>query len=98
MIAEGLERETRTLLAQGVFDVNATAAQAIGYKELLGYIDGRETLDQAVDKLKVATRRYAKRQMTWFGGKDYVRWIDVCDGATQKTFEEIVNIASELFF
>ena len=98
MMEQGLERETRELLAKGVFDVNTTAAQAIGYKELLDYLGGRETLVAAQEKLKAATRRYAKRQMTWFGAKDFVHWIDVCDGTRQKTFEEIVNIASELFF
>ncbi len=98
MIAEGLEEETRALLGEGVFEANATAAQAIGYKELLGYIDGMESLTDAVDRLKMATRRYAKRQMTWFGGREYVQWIDVCDAKKEKTFEEIVNIASKLFF
>lgn len=98
MMEQGLEQETRTLLAEGVFEVNATAAQAIGYKELLGYIEGRESLGEAVDRLKMATRRYAKRQMTWFSSKDYVTAVDVCGAQDKKTFEEIVNIASGLFF
>lgn len=93
MIAEGLEAETRKLLSDGVFEKNRTAAQAIGYKELLGYISGEETLKDASDRLKMATRRYAKRQMTWFSAKDYVNWID----ADKKTFEEIVNCAEKLF-
>ena len=93
MISEGLEAETRALLDAGVFEKNRTAAQAIGYKELLGYVSGEETLDVAVDRLKMATRRYAKRQMTWFLAKDYVNWID----ADEKTFEEIVNCAEKLF-
>ena len=98
MMEEGLEKETRELLEEGVFEKNATAAQAIGYKELLAYIKGEETLDTAVDKLKTATRRYAKRQITWFGAKDYVNRIDVDDGTSKKTFEEIVNIAEKYFF
>jgi len=98
MIDEGLEAETRALLAEGVFKENATAAQAIGYKELIGFIEGRETLAEAVEALKAATRRYAKRQITWFSGKQYVNRIDVCDAQNQKTFEEIVNIAEKLFF
>ena len=98
MLEEGLEKETRELLEEGVFDKNATAAQAIGYKELLAYIRGEENLEVAVDRLKIATRRYAKRQITWFGAKDYVSRIDVDDGVSKKTFEEIVNIADKHFF
>ena len=93
MIADGLLEETKALLAEGVFSVNRTAAQAIGYKELLGFIEGRESLESAVEQLKTATRRYAKRQMTWFGAKDYVMPLT----PDRKTFEEIVNNAAELF-
>ena len=98
MMDDGLEAETRALLAEGVFERNATAAQAIGYKELLAYIRGEETLADAVDRLKTATRRYAKRQITWFSAKNYVTGIDVTENCVKKTFEEIVNIASKLFF
>ena len=94
MLSQGLIEETRELLDDGVFEANATAAQAIGYKELLGYMRGEQTLESAVAELKTATRRYAKRQMTWFRAKDYVEWLDA-DG---KTFEEIVNNAEKLFF
>ncbi|MBR3716055.1 MAG: tRNA (adenosine(37)-N6)-dimethylallyltransferase MiaA [Clostridia bacterium] len=94
MIDMGLVEETRELMAQGVFDKNTTAAQAIGYKELFGYLEGRESLREATDTLKTATRRYAKRQMTWFGAKDYITRTDVAG----KTFENIVNIVSEHFF
>ena len=81
MLEAGLLEETRALLSEGVFEKNSTAAQAIGYKELLGYLSGKDTLDEAVDLLKRATRRYAKRQITWFGAKEYVKWIDmVCEG------------------
>ena len=93
MLDEGLLDETRALMSDGVFDKNSTAAQAIGYKELLGFIRGEQTLDEAVVDLKTATRRYAKRQMTWFRAKDYVEWLEA-DG---KTFEEIVNNAEKLF-
>ena len=98
MIDDGLESETRALLGKGVFEKNATAAQAIGYKEILPYIRGEETLSAAVDRLKTATRRYAKRQITWFGAKDYVSHIDVDGEDGKKTFEEIVNIAVKHFF
>ena len=81
----------------GVFSVNRTAAQAIGYKELFGYLEGRETLDIALESLKRSTRRYAKRQITWFSAKDYAIPLAVDDGKEIKSFENIVNNAKKLF-
>lgn len=98
MMEMGLEAETRRLCGVGVFEKNSTAAQAIGYKELLCYIRGEESLDEAVERLKMATRRYAKRQITYFSARDYVTPVDVCGEGGKKTFEEIVNIAESLFF
>lgn len=97
MIKEGLIEETRSLLSDGVFEANKTAAQAIGYKELFLYIEGGESLDLAVEKLKQATRRYAKRQITWFSAKDYVVPIEADGTEGQKTFEKIVNNAKKVF-
>lgn len=98
MIAEGLCEETAELEKEGIFEKNSTAAQAIGYKELLPYVRGSDSLENCVDELKRATRRYAKRQMTWFGGKKYVESLPVMENGRIKTFEEIVNNAKELFF
>ncbi len=91
MLEQGLLAETQRLLDEGVFDHNATAAQAIGYKELLGYLRGECSLDEAADRLKMATRHYAKRQMTWFSAKSYVRWIyaDTEDGS-MRDFDAIL--------
>ncbi len=96
MLSGGLADETRRLMDEGVFEKNATAAQAIGYKEIIPYCMGRATLEEAAEELKRATRRYAKRQLTWFSAKPYVKWIDI-DGDGEKTFEEIVNNAEKLF-
>ncbi len=63
MLKNGLEAEAREALSGGL---GATARQAIGYKELAPYFSGEVTLEQAVEKLKRETRRYAKRQLTWF--------------------------------
>lgn len=52
-----------------------TAKQAIGYKELQPYFDGACTLEQALDKLKMETRRYAKRQLTWFRRNEAIHWL-----------------------
>ena len=101
MLEQGLADETRRLREQGVFDICKTAAQAIGYKELFPYLDGEASLEACVETLKMATRRYAKRQITWFSAKPYVSWI-TCDTLADgipivKNFEDIVNNAKTLF-
>ena len=96
MLARGLVEETRELMQAGVFDANATAAQAIGYKELFGYLAGTETLDAASETLKRATRRYAKRQMTWFSANPAIRWITADRNGTVRPFDEIADEATEI--
>lgn len=96
MLAEGLCEETERLLREGVFEKNSTAAQAIGYKELLGYFAGTQTLEEAVAELKGATHRYAKRQMTWFGAKQYVHWIDMVDSGRVISRDEVLERAQML--
>ena len=93
MLSEGLLEETQRLMTEGVFERNSTAAQAIGYKELLGHLRGEETLTQAVESLKQATRRYAKRQVTWFSAKPYVNWIDATQNGILRPFEDILQDA-----
>ena len=93
MLRQGLCEETQALLEEGVFEVNRTAAQAIGYKELLPYLRGECTRDAAVECLKGATRRYAKRQMTWFRARDYVRWIDAVDEGGVRPLDAILEDA-----
>ena len=66
MMEEGLLDEVSSLRSAGLLREDTTAAQAIGYKELIAYLEGECTLDEAVDLLKLSTRRYAKRQLTWF--------------------------------
>ena len=95
MLEMGLLAETESLMKDGVFEINATAAQAIGYKELLGYLRGENSLDTAVEDLKRATRRYAKRQITWFGAKDYVEWVDAVENGEMRGFDEILQSALE---
>ena len=66
MIAEGLENEVRGLLADGMIPDGSTASQAIGYREMISYIRGEISLDEATELIKKNTRNYAKRQLTWF--------------------------------
>ncbi len=95
MLKQGLVEETERLWRAGVFETNATAAGAMGYKEILPYLRGDITLAEATADLKTATRRYAKRQMTWFYAKPYVTWIDADPEGGRRTFEEIVNICEK---
>ena len=97
MIRDGLLFETESLMKEGVFEKNGTAAQAIGYKELLGYFRGDKSLEDAIADLKTSTRRYAKRQITWFSAKKYALALDADGENGIKRFEEIVNNAQNLF-
>ena len=75
MISDGLVAETRALYEAGVFEVNSTAAQAIGYKEFLGVLDGTATVEQALEEVKLRSRQYAKRQLTWLRRNEAIHWI-----------------------
>jgi tRNA dimethylallyltransferase len=53
-----------------------TSMKALGYRELMAHLDGEMSLEEAVELIKRNTRRYAKRQMTWFRGEKGVKWLD----------------------
>ena len=71
----GLEAEVRSLVAQGLRD-GKTASRALGYQQLLRYLDGEWTLDEARLETIKATRRFARRQESWFRRDPRVRWLD----------------------
>ena len=96
MLEAGLLAETEALMTEGVFERNSTAAQAIGYKELLGHLRGEQSLEGAVEDLKRATRRYAKRQITWFSAKEYVRWINADEDGKMRPFDDILGEAQAI--
>lgn len=75
MIEAGLEGEVRSLVSRGLLSAESTAGQAIGYKEMLGYIAGDCSLGDAVEKIKLGTRRYAKRQLTWLRRNPDIKWL-----------------------
>lgn len=79
MMESGLLEEAERLYNLGLKDV--PAVQAIGYKELFGYIKGEQQLEEAVDLLKQNSRHYAKRQLTWFRNKMEIEWVDMTDEA-----------------
>ena len=74
MMAGGLLEEVRALLARGV-PAGATSLQAIGYKEPMAALRGEITLEQAVEAIQRESRRYAKRQLTWFRRNGAIHWI-----------------------
>ena len=101
MMEEGLLSEVSSLYSKGLLVKNTTAAQAIGYKEILAYLDGECTLCEAIDTLKLSTRRYAKRQLTWFRHNEGARrlYIDREDGVMKEKDEllsELYTLADEL--
>ncbi len=89
MLQNGLLEETKEFFAS---EKSSTAKQAIGYKELKPYFDGVLTLDEATENLKRETRRYAKRQLTWFRRNKNINWINI-DG---KTSREILREALDI--
>ncbi|PLT27607.1 tRNA (adenosine(37)-N6)-dimethylallyltransferase MiaA [Peribacillus deserti] len=88
MVEQGLEEEVRKFYDEGLKDCQSI--QAIGYKELYDYFDGRASLEKAVENLKQNSRRYAKRQLTWFRNKMEVAWFNMGDGVSfDKKVDEI---------
>ena len=76
MMEKGLVDEVSDLIKIGI-DTYATSMQAIGYKEIIEYLDGKTSLSDAVDKIKRESRRYAKRQLTWFKRNKKIHWINI---------------------
>ena len=95
MLSAGLEEEARMLFEKGLISERSPAFQAIGYKELLPYFAGEETLAEAAERIKQNSRRYAKRQITWFKRYKDAVMIHPDDGERMRDFDDIVNDAVE---
>lgn len=89
MFVDGLLEEVARLKANGL-SAKSTAGQAIGYKELLAYFAGEVSYDEAKDTIKQRTRRYAKRQLSWFGRDPRVRWLDMDNTSPKDAATQIV--------
>ncbi len=76
MLESGLLDEVKALKSAGV-KKESTAMQAIGYKEIYSYLDGEILFDEAVEKIKLESRKYAKRQMTWLKRNKDIHWISL---------------------
>ncbi len=88
MIEQGLVDEVRDIVKK--YDKFPTAMQGLGYKEVVEYFDKKLTMDEMIQKIKQETRRYAKRQLTWFRKNKSIVWIDGLDDR-EKNLEIIIN-------
>lgn len=75
MLADGLLEEVRTLLSKG-FSADLKSMRSIGYKEAAAFLSGQYNLEEAVGLIKRDTRRYAKRQLTWFNADNEIIWLE----------------------
>ena len=91
MMEQGLLQEVQDLEACGL--MIGTAVQAIGYKELFGYLHGEATLEESIALIQQKSRNYAKRQLTWFKRNKEMNWLTRRDG---ETGEEIIEKARQL--
>ncbi len=92
MIEDGLVNEVKDLLDMG-YSKNLNSMAAIGYKEIINYLEGRYSLEDAVNLIKKNTRHYAKRQFTWFRKEEDAIWIDSEDKS--RALNEILDYLRE---
>lgn len=89
MLSRGLLEEAKRFLAE---NPGKTSGQAIGYKELKPYFEDQLTLDEAVENLKMETRRYAKRQLTWFRRDKRINWLYIDEMSYEELLEKALKI------
>ena len=92
MVRSGLEEEVRALLQSGL-PPSATAWQAIGYKEFLDVLEGTATMEQAVAEVKLRSRQYAKRQLTWLRRNPAIHWME---WEKERNFEQALQLSTEI--
>ncbi len=92
MIEQGWVAEVAALLQKG-YSPELTSMQALGYRELIDYQKGKVSLDQAVEVISRGTRRFAKRQLTWFRADPRIHWIDVGEARSkEEPLQEILQL------
>ncbi len=97
MMKKGLVEEARSILEK--YGADVPAMQGLGYKQLAAYFSGGYSFDEAVAAIKIETRHYAKRQLTWFRREERIRWFNVTDydgtpslaAAVTEYFKEAIN-------
>lgn len=90
MMNNGLEQEVRKLIEMG-YSPELVSMQGLGYKEFIPYFNGEISLEQVVDDIKKYTRRFAKRQLTWFRGQTDGTWLDMGTLSKDKALEIMLD-------
>src|SRR5262249_21678061 len=88
MFEGGLVEETRGLLGRGLGE-NPVASQALGYRKVIEHLRGERSVAQTIELVKIRTRQFAKRQMTWFRGQIELKWVDLAEGDLEQSVEQI---------
>lgn len=96
MINQGLIEEVEMLISKGYLK-NSTSMQAIGYKEMVRYLDNEISLEEAVQAVKQESRRYAKRQMTWLRRIEEIKWYDITNMKYNDLLIEIKDYLNKIF-
>ncbi len=92
MIKKGLVKEVKNLLKKG-FSKDLIVLKGLGYKEIIGYLDGEYDLKEAIRLLKRNSRRFAKRQLTWFNKDKRIHWIEIKKGdSASKVVSQIAKL------
>ncbi len=87
MIEQGLVEEVKQIIDNG-FSKDINALNTVGYKEIIDFLEGNISLERAIELIKRNTRRYAKRQLTWFGKDERIKWFEVDENTY---FTELAN-------
>lgn len=90
MIYDGLLDEVRSILSRG-YSADLNSLNTVGYKEIIAYLNGDYLLKRAAELIKRNTRRYAKRQMTWFRSDTRIKWLDI------KELEDLNRVSDKIF-
>jgi tRNA dimethylallyltransferase len=90
MFRRGLVEETRQLLAHGL-EQNRTAMQAIGYRQVVEHLRGERNLTETIELVKIRTRQFAKRQMTWFRRQLAAQWLPVAAATKPEQIAELIR-------
>ena len=95
MLSNGLLEEAKKIL--NGLKINSTAMQAIGYKELNGFFEGRTSLNESIKQIKKNTKRFAKRQLTWFRRDEKINWLFLDKNSLEEIKDEIFKLYCQHF-
>lgn len=90
MMEKGLTEEVQFILDQG-YSKDLQSLQTVGYREVISYLDGDFTKEEMIEKIKTNTRRYAKRQLTWFRRWEFIEWLDADQLSVEEMKERVLR-------